>query len=415
MIRYFKMFMCLFWLCTASIIQAQKTMGVAALSSATKRVAFLIGNNNYTNVHPLKNPERDVDALQKVLEGLGFKVFAYKNCSLSETQQVYSDFLKQLDHVKPEVAWVYFSGHGLGVNGVNYLLPTDTSIGCVEQLQSYEAVSLNSWIEDLLKKQIKHNFIFLDACRDLGKLTHCSGAAITGAVQGLSKPTEKYRGLLIAFATTEGNTADDSNFDKNNSLFTAELIKYLPTPNIGIRQVLDLAKQGTYLRSGQTQDPKRWDDLVEDYVFVRTKSEASPSPAAPIQKVISVVAYKPNSSEVDMGLAKMTQQQLKVHEQLKAEYPDHDIRLQTNSKGLAADEIVCTVRRQTETSPNPVAGFNLIKADTRLTLTFKKGQDLLDEIELSEGGTDHQKNIAIQNSIERAMEHLKNQTINLKR
>lgn len=409
MIRHFKMFICLLWFCKASILQAQKTMGVAVLPSATKRVALLIGNNKYANIRPLENPERDVVALKKVLEGLGFKVFDYTNCDLRKTQEVYTDFLKQLDQIKPEVAWVYFSGHGLGVNGVNYLLPTDTSIGCVEQLQSYEAVSLNRWIDDLLQKKIKHNFIFLDACRDLGKLTHCSGAAITGTVQGLSKPTEKYRGLLIAFATTEGDTADDNKFDKTNSLFTSELLKYLPTPNIGIRQVLDLAKQGTYLRSGQNQDPKRWDDLVEDYVFVRTKSEGTSSPVAPIQKVISVVAYKPNSSEVDMGLAKMTQQQLKI------QYPDHDIRLQTTSKGLTADEIVCTVRRQTETSPNPVAGYNLIKADTRLTLTFKKGNELLDEIELSEGGTDHQKNVAIQNSIERAIEQLKNQTINIKR
>jgi hypothetical protein len=414
MIRYFKMFMCLLWLCTASILQAQKTMGVAALPSATKRVALLIGNNKYSAIRPLKNPERDVDALQKVLENLGFKVFAYKNCSLSKTQQVYADFLKQLDQIKPEVAWVYFSGHGLGVNGVNYLLPTDTSIDCVEQLQSYEAVSLNSWIEDLLQKKIKHNFIFLDACRNLEDLKHCNGSAITGTVQGLSKPSEKYRDVLIGFATTEGNTADDNTFDKNNSLYTAELIKYLPTPNIGIRQVLDLTKQGVSVRSGQTQYPKRWDDLVSDYVFVRTKVEVPVEPAITAQKIISVVAYKPNSNEMDMGLAKITQQQLKVHEQLKAEYPDHDIRLQTNSKGLAADEIVCTVRRQTETSPNPVAGYNLIKANTRLTLTFKKGKDLLDEIELSEGGTDHQKNKAIENSIERAMEQLKNQTINLR-
>ena len=410
MTPFFRMCLCLIWLFSTPSTQAQKTMGNAALPSTPKRMALLIGNNEYDlGIPPLQNPERDVDALRKVLESMGFQVIAYKNCSLAKTQQVYTDFLKQLDQSKPEVAWIYFSGHGLGVNGTNYLLPTDTNIGCIEQLQSYEAVSLNRWIDDLLQKQIKHNFIFLDACRDLGKLTHCNGAAVTGTVQGLSKPSEKYRRLLIAFATTEGNTADDNRFDANNSLFTAEFLKYLPTPGIGIRQVLDLTKQGTYLRSGQTQDPKRWDDLVEDYVFLPTQSQAVSQPAlAP--KVISVIAYKPDGKTLDYDLAKATM------EELKKMYPEREVRLKASGKGVSGTTTSCTVRRRTTISGNPVningTTYNLVKAETRLILNFREGKEEKDNVELSEVGTGYQERVAIQNSIERALGGLKNVKIN---
>lgn len=388
---------------------AQKTIGSATLNAPQMRVALLIGNNKYSNVRPLNNPEHDVDALKKVLESLGFKVLAYKNLSLSEAQRVYQEFLTLLDKQKPEVAWVYFSGHGVGVNGVNYLLPTDTNIGCVEQLQSYEAASLNRWIEELSHRKIKHNFIFVDACRDLASLKHCDGAAINGSVRGLAKPYEKYRGFLIGFATTEGETADDDTHDKTNSLFTAELLKYLPTPNIGIRQILDLTKQGVFLRSEHSQDPKRWDDLVEDYVF--TKTIVEPPPPA---KVIEVIAYKPNSTDIDMNVAKLTVLEL------KEKFPDYIISPQANSKSISKNDNVirCTVTRETDVKMNSGEAYGnrlegLTLTNTVLKLTFKKGNDLIDEVETKGTGNDYDKERSLKHSIEESAKDIKNQIINI--
>ena len=382
------------------ITMAQKSIGEVAIHSSKARKAFLLGNNDYIHIRPLQNPERDVDALQKALEGLGFQVYAYKNLSFSAAQQAFQRFVEGLSKDKTEVAWVYFSGHGLGVSGVNYLLPTNVSL-CVEQLKTYEAMSLHRWIELLISKGIKHNFVFLDACRNLDGLTHCDGSTLTGPIQGLAKPLEKYRNLLIAFATTEGEVADDNTFDKFNSLFTAELLKHLPKPDIGIRDILDLTDKGVYSRSDSTQDPKRWDYLTENYIFTRTL------PPPPTTNVISVVAYKPNGKDLDMYVAKLAVQQL------KEKLPDHDVRLQTNSKGLSDNGIVCTVTRQTSIGTQQVVGDTLILAETQLKLTFKQGKELLDEIELSEGGTDNQEKIAIDNSIIRAFVHLKEQPINI--
>lgn len=387
---------------------AQKTIGSATLNAPKKRIALLIGNNQYKNVRKLSNPERDVDALKKVLESLGFRVLSYKNLSLSETELCYKEFLEILEREKPDVAWVYFSGHGLGVNGVNYLLPIETYIGCVEQSQLDKMISLNRWIDSLLQKKIKHNFIFLDACRDLGSLKYCNPA--TGTIQGLVKPPEKYRGLLIGFATTEGAVADDNTFDKTNSLFTAELLKYLPTPNIGIRQILDLTKQGVFLRSGHTQDPKRWDDLVEDYVFTKTIVEPLPTPT----KVIEVIAYKPNSTDIDMNVAKLTVQEL------KEKFPDYEISPQTNSKSLSKNDNVirCTVTRETAVKMNSGEAYGnrlegLTLTNTILKLTFKKGNDLMDEVETRGTGNDYDKERSLKHSIEESAKDIKNQIINI--
>ncbi|MFN8349482.1 MAG: caspase family protein [Spirosomataceae bacterium] len=394
---------------TTKSIMAQKSIGEVAMSASKSRKAFLLGNNDYT-FGPLKNPERDVGALQKVLEILGFQVYAYKNLTFIAAQQAFQRFIDELSKDKTEVAWVYFSGHGLGVGGVNYLLPTDTHLTCVEQLKTYEAMSLNRWMDLLLSKEIKFNFVFLDACRNLGTLAHCDNSAVTGSIQGLAKPLEKYRGSLIAFATTEGTVADDNNFDKTNSLFTSELLKYLPLPNIGIRKILDLTKEGVYTRSSHTQDPKRWDDLVEDYVFLRTKTEVPPPVAA--VKAISVHAYQPNSTADDFELTKM------VGEVLKSKFPEYEVNTQSGSKGVSNKGITCIVTRQKSTSKNPVTisneTYDLIKVNTKLKLSFKKGQELIDEIEITGFATDHREEAAEEEAMKQIVEKLKDKSIKLK-
>lgn len=393
----------------ATYAQSGSKLGVTTIVKNTgKRLALVIGNKDYRNgISPLTNTERDVDSVTAVLKKLGFEVSPYKNLDFTHTQEAIKQFADKLANGKVEVALVYFSGHGLGVGDINYLLPIDTQISCVDQLKSYESVSLNRVVDTVLSKGIKNNFFFLDACRNIGSLRRCDGTLVGNDFRGLAKPMEKYRNSMIAFATREGDVADDNTYDKINSLFTSELIKYLPTPNVGIRSILDLTKKGVLLRSNDRQDPKRWDDLIDDYVFIRTT--ALPSPAS--LKSITVVAYKPNNSTVlDVGLAK------KAAAELKQKLPDYDIQLQTNSKGLLNEDIICTVTCITSTSNNSIevnnSSFDLIKADTQLLLKFTRGKDILDEIELSEGGTDHQKNIAIENSIERALNKLKDIPIN---
>ena len=391
------------------ICAGQKSIGVSKLLNTKGRIALLIGNKNYRFIPGLSNTERDVDSMASVLYKIGFQVSSYKNLDLDSTRKVMAKFSKELNKEKTEVALVYFSGHGLGLGSTNYLLPVNTQLNCVEQLRTYESVSLNKIVEDVLLKEIKHNIFFVDACRDLPDLAHCDG---TPAQTGLSKPPESYRGSLISFAAKEGTTADDNLYDKVNSLFTSELIKYLALPNIGIRTILDLVDSGVYTRSNKKQDPIRWDRATEDYVFVKKGEASGKVGEASSKKNIEIIAFKPDGKQLDFELAKLAIGKLKL------KFPEYNFLTANNSKSVVKKDVFCTIMRKTVTSKNPVTigdeTYNLVKADTQLRLIFKDGKQIIDEIEVSGRGTDHDIEAAITISIEQTLEKLSEKSINIK-
>ncbi|RYI09346.1 MAG: peptidase C14, partial [Acetobacteraceae bacterium] len=138
------------WLCSMS----------AAL--ADKRVALLLAAEDYDYVRPLTNPLNDARALEKVLEGLDFEVFVETNRDLKRTRRALDDFKE--DAKGADVALLFFAGHGVALDGVNYLLPTDADASSAEKLT--ETALPLSEAQDAIRAVAPVAIILLDACRD---------------------------------------------------------------------------------------------------------------------------------------------------------------------------------------------------------------------------------------------------------
>ena len=110
----------IFWLCGMT----------AAL--ADRRVALLIAAEDYDYIRPLENPANDARALEEVLENLDFEVFVETNRDLKRTRRALDDFRE--DAKGADVALLFFAGHGVAIDGVNYLLPTDADASSAEKL-----------------------------------------------------------------------------------------------------------------------------------------------------------------------------------------------------------------------------------------------------------------------------------------
>ena len=263
MLKASKILLLLFF--SSSLAQAQskgmKPVGGDAPAGTERRLALVIGNKDYQNVSRLNNPLNDADDMAAALRTLGFEVILRKNLTQSDflrTIDEFGDRLRQYD-----VGLFYYSGHGVQHNGDNYLVPVDANAKTAPEIE-YACVKLGRTLAKMEGANLKVALALLDACRDS---PFPAGTKSTTA-KGLNIPNNP-PGSFVAFSTRAGSTADD-NQQGRNGLFTAELLRHLTTPNLGIRTILDRTTQGVSSRSNKSQIPGRYDELTGDFVFVET-------------------------------------------------------------------------------------------------------------------------------------------------
>ena len=187
-------------------------------SSRMKLTALIIGNGGYKSGY-LKKPRNDAEEIAKKLTKFNFDVTSVYDTSrekLIQALDLYSHKSKDSD-----VSIFFYAGHGVQVNGMNYLIPVDMDLGSVSQV-TLRGIPLNNVIEEFMPSKTK--LIFLDACRDnpmlLSKTRNMS--------RGLA-PVNVPSGTLIAFSTKDGSVAQDG--DDKHSPFTAALLKHLDAPD----------------------------------------------------------------------------------------------------------------------------------------------------------------------------------------
>jgi uncharacterized caspase-like protein len=129
---------------------------------AEKRVALLLATEDYDFVRPLENPLNDARALEQVLEGLDFEVFVETNRDLKRTRRALEDFRE--DAKGADVALLFYAGHGVALDGVNYLLPTDADASSAAKLA--ETALPLSEAQEVIRSVAPVAIILLDACRD---------------------------------------------------------------------------------------------------------------------------------------------------------------------------------------------------------------------------------------------------------
>src|SRR3979490_3117046 len=144
-------------------IAAAALLVSANVAKADKRVAFVVGNGAYKNVTPLPNPAVDAKSMAKMLRNVGFDVVEGSNLSRDKMTEKLLDFGKKAEGA--DVALFFYAGHGIAVNGTNYLLPVGSNLKSEMDVQLGAAINVDLTLEQTMS-DAKVKLVFLDACRD---------------------------------------------------------------------------------------------------------------------------------------------------------------------------------------------------------------------------------------------------------
>ena len=198
------------------VLAAAALLLVCQPAFAEKRVALVLGNSAYQNVAPLANPVNDGAKIASTLKDAGFDVVDSRHdLSAAETRRALRDFADRARDA--DIAVVYYAGHGIEVDGANYLIPVDARLERDTDIYD-EAFSLDR-ILIAIEPAKKLRLVILDACRDNPFAKTMKRTVASRAIgQGLAKVEPTSPNVLIAYSAKAGSTAADG--DGKNSPFT---------------------------------------------------------------------------------------------------------------------------------------------------------------------------------------------------
>lgn len=192
------------------------------------RYALVVGNADYTGIQALKNPLNDAVDIAGVLKNLDFEVEVLLNADLRSMREAVRSLGNLLEQQEDSVGLFYYAGHGIQVEGENFLIPIDADIRQQQDVK-YEALNAAYVLDYLNNRSSSFNIIILDACRDNPFSTFRS------AGRGLAV-VEAPRGSIVVYATGAGKVASDG--DGRNSIFTEALLTHLPTGGIEVNEMV---------------------------------------------------------------------------------------------------------------------------------------------------------------------------------
>jgi len=248
--------------------------GNAAL--ADKRVAFVVGNGAYKNVPALPNPVIDAKLMAKTLRNVGFDVVEGSNLTRDKMTEKLLDFGKKAEGA--EIAVFFYAGHGIAVNGTNYLLPIDADLKSEMDVKLGAAINVDLTLEQTMA-DAKVKLVFLDACRDNPFAARIRSAKATRSVSvdsGLAE-MKSGEGTLIAFATGPGQTALDGE-NGTNSPFTRALVANITQPGVEIQQAMTKVRAQVNEETNKNQLPWGHTNLIGT-VYLNPMGAPSDRPA----------------------------------------------------------------------------------------------------------------------------------------
>src|SRR3954453_14154952 len=244
---------------------------------AEKRVALILGNSAYQNVARLPNPANDGAVIAATLKDAGFDVVDSRyDMPAAETRRALRDFADQARDA--DIALVYYAGHGMEVDGTNYLIPVDAKLERDTDVYA-EAFSLDRVLLAIEPaKQLR--LVILDACRDNPFSKTMRRAVASRAIgQGLAKVEPTSPNMLIAYSAKAGSTAADG--DGTNSPFTVALSRHLTTPGLDVRRAFGFVRDDVLKTTNNRQEPFVYGSLGGDAVpRVRAPAPAQVAPRA---------------------------------------------------------------------------------------------------------------------------------------
>jgi tripartite-type tricarboxylate transporter receptor subunit TctC/uncharacterized caspase-like protein len=236
---------------------------VDARAAEEKRVALVIGNGNYAHEGRLSNPANDARAVSEALRKVGFdRVDTVVDGDLKAMNSGLAAFARAAENAS--LALVYYSGHGMEVEGQNYLLPVDAKLADAADVD-FEAVSLNLVVR-AAERATNVRMVVLDACRNnpfVSRMIVRQGKRSLG--RGLA-PVAPAAGMLVAYAARAGTVADDGPAG-GNSPFTTAFLKHIAQPRVEVRLMMGRIRDEVVRATGN-QEPFTYGSLGGDEIFL---------------------------------------------------------------------------------------------------------------------------------------------------
>jgi Caspase domain len=226
--------------------------------AAEDRVAFIIGNGGYPKSLALKNPLNDAAAIEKQLASLGFETKSYKDLKVAEVSGLRQQMESRLN--RNSVLFFYYAGHGVQIDGRNYLLPVDATLNDGDKA-SKESLYLGDVLHAIERMRPKIAVMILDACRDNPFKDQKNSPAAKQGLARVDPPTS----TVVFYATRPGGTAQDG--DDENGVFTKALLQEMVKPEQPLEVVFRRVSTSVFKSTKSEQEP--WiEGVIREEFFV---------------------------------------------------------------------------------------------------------------------------------------------------
>jgi uncharacterized caspase-like protein len=249
-----------------------------AVAQAEKRVALVIGNAAYQHAPALANAANDSEAVARMFREAGFAaVEVRRDVGATELRRALRDFARDLGDA--DIAVVYYAGHGIEIDGTNYLIPVDAVLQSDFDVED-ETVSLDRILK-VLEPARQLRLVILDACRENPFARGMKRTGATRAIgRGLARVEPATADTLIAFAAKAGAVADDGRGP--NSPYTSALVRHLAAPGVDLRIAFGRVRDDVMKATSNRQEPFVYGSLGGSTVaLVPAPAAAAPLPVDP--------------------------------------------------------------------------------------------------------------------------------------
>ena len=229
-------------------------------AGSEKRIALLIGNSNYDSA-PLSNPTNDVKDMGNALKAAGFEIVLKEDLDAEGMKSSIRDFGERMKKTKDAAGFFFFAGHGIQVNGKNFLLPVGRKYKSEKDVEE-NGLEINYVMHRLEDASNRISVVILDACRNNPFFNRKSQSYGSKGLAPMDAPS----GTLVAFSTAPGTEASDGS--GRNGLYSKHLLSNIRIPGLTIEQIFKRTREGVERESGGNQSPREESSLKGDDFFV---------------------------------------------------------------------------------------------------------------------------------------------------
>lgn len=269
-------------------------LSTSRIASAESRMALVIGQSAYRAVPTLPNAANDGKRMVELLGSAGFDVTAAPDLAQNDMRQAIGDFAAKVAASGPDtVALVFYAGHGLQIDGENYLVPVDVDPKREADIP-LQAVRLNDLMNTLAALPARMRIFMLDACRNnpFPALSQTAGHGLAIVNTRAGAP-----GSFISFSTSPGAEAEDGNGD--DSPYTTAVLSVAKEPNLPIEEAFKRVRVSVNQATEGRQIPWESSSLTSDFGFFPEETGSGQSAAAP--KPPATVARTADDWRKDLG------------------------------------------------------------------------------------------------------------------